>query len=118
MMELLVAVAVFGMVSLAFLSALTTGYRGVMVAQDQTTAESLTRTALEDTRQLGFADISTTTENITTVSPYEVVVHADYVDDDSYTVITGPSNIKLITVTVRHEATDKTIKVTTVTRVQ
>ena len=44
LIELLVAIAIFGVVSVAFLSALVAGYHGVIVAHDQTMAESLTRT--------------------------------------------------------------------------
>ncbi len=51
MIELLVSIAIFGVVSVTFLGALVAGYRGIIIAHDQTMAESLTRTAMEESHQ-------------------------------------------------------------------
>lgn len=120
LIELLVSIAIFGVISVGFLSALVAGYHGVIVAHDVTTAESLTRTALEDIRVASYP-METGVDNVTTVSRYDVVVRADYVDTDlenEYQVVSYPSGIQMITVTVRHHESGRTIKVTNTIKVQ
>ncbi len=54
LIELLVSIAIFGVISVGFLSALVAGYHGVIVAHDQTMAQSLTRTTLENVRRAAY----------------------------------------------------------------
>jgi prepilin-type N-terminal cleavage/methylation domain-containing protein len=54
LVEILVAIAILGVVVVAFLSALTTAYGAVVVADRHTKAESLTRTAFEYMRNLPY----------------------------------------------------------------
>ena len=65
LIELLISIAIFGVISVGFLSALVAGYHGVIVAHDQTMAESLTRTAFENVRAANFP-IDTAADNVTT----------------------------------------------------
>jgi len=56
LVEILVAIAILGVVAVAFLSALTTAYGAVIVADRHTKAESLTRTAFEYMRNASYDD--------------------------------------------------------------
>ena len=58
LIEILVAIAILGVVAVSFLSALTTAYGAVIVAERHTRAESLTRTAFEYMRTLEYDDAS------------------------------------------------------------
>ena len=122
LIELLVSIAIFGVISVGFLSALVAGYHGVIVAHDQTTAESLTRTALENIGRTPFADISTTSDNVTVTSKFRVEIHADYIDAEDVDTMTyedqdDPSAVKMITVTVKYDESGRTILVTRNTKV-
>ena len=54
LIEVLVAITILGVVAVGFLSALTTAYGAVIVADRHTKAESLTRTAFEFMRNLPY----------------------------------------------------------------
>jgi type II secretory pathway pseudopilin PulG len=108
LIELLVSIAIFGVISVGFLSALVTGYHGVIVAHDQTMAENLIRTTFEDISIMSFDAMPIGTDNVTQISKYDVVVHADYVTD-SYEVTSDPTYIQMITVTVRHHKSGRPI---------
>jgi prepilin-type N-terminal cleavage/methylation domain-containing protein len=54
LIEILAAIAILGVVAVAFLSALTAAYGAVIVADRHTRAESLTRTAFEYMRNLPY----------------------------------------------------------------
>jgi len=59
LIEVLVALAILGVVIVAFLTALTTGYLTVVVADKDTRAESLTRTEFEIIRNTPYSsDVS------------------------------------------------------------
>jgi prepilin-type N-terminal cleavage/methylation domain-containing protein len=107
LIEVLVGMAIFGVISVGFLSALVAGYHGVIVAHDQTMAESLTRTTLENVRNAPFP----ITDYQVTVSRYDVAVHADNITED-YTVVDAPSSLQMITVTVSHHESGRTMLVT------
>ena len=55
LIEILVAIAILGVVAVTFLSALTAAYGAVIVADRHTKAESLTRTAFEYMRNLPYS---------------------------------------------------------------
>ena len=55
LIEVLVALAILGVVIVAFLTALTTGYLTVVVADEDTRAESLTRTEFERIRNTPYS---------------------------------------------------------------
>ena len=116
LIEVLVSIAIFGVISVGFLSALVAGYHGVVVAHDVTMAESLTRTTFENVRNAPFP-IATGSDNVTTTSHYDVVVHADNINSD-YEIVSDPSDLQMISVTVRYHATGRTILNSQVTKVR
>jgi prepilin-type N-terminal cleavage/methylation domain-containing protein len=116
LIEVLISIAIFGVISVGFLSALVAGYHGVVVAHDQTMAQSLTRTTLENIRIAPFP-IATGSDNVTTTSHYDVVVHADYITDN-YTVVSDPTYLQMISVTIRYHASGRTILNTQMSKVQ
>jgi prepilin-type N-terminal cleavage/methylation domain-containing protein len=113
LIEVLISIAIFGVISVAFLSALVAGYHGVVVAHDQTMAQSLTRTALENVRGAPYP-FKTGSDNTSQTGKYDVVIHADNITTSTsttpYVVLpSSPSNVQLITVTVRNHNTLRTI---------
>jgi prepilin-type N-terminal cleavage/methylation domain-containing protein len=112
LIELLVAIAILGVVSVGFLSALVTGYHGVVVIHDRTTAESLTRTAFEKMRVAPFPYGDSTTP----AGKFDVVVDGVFVTTGYEEV--SSSDIQLITVTIRRHADGTVVLVTETTKVQ
>jgi prepilin-type N-terminal cleavage/methylation domain-containing protein len=110
LIEVLISIAIFGVISVGFLSALVAGYHGVVVAHDQTMAQSLTRTKFEDIRIAEFP-IDTGSDTVTTTSHYDVVVHAVNITKE-WVETTDPSDLQMITVTIRYHASGRTIWVT------
>ncbi len=107
LIEVLMSIAIFGVISVAFLSALVTGYHGIVVAHDQTMAQSLTRTKFEDIRVAPFP-IATGSDNVTTATKFDVVVHAVNITKE-YVETTDPSDLQMITVTIRYHDSGRTI---------
>ena len=107
LIEVLMSIAIFGVISVGFLSALVTGYHGIVVAHDQTMAQSLTRTTFENIRVAPFP-IDTGSDNVTTTTKFDVVVHAVNITKE-YVETTDPSNLQMITVTIRYHASGATI---------
>jgi prepilin-type N-terminal cleavage/methylation domain-containing protein len=107
LIEVLISMAIFGVISVGFLSALVAGYHGVIVAHDQTMAQNLTRTTLENVRTAAYPIV----DHDTAASKYDVAVGAEYIDQD-YEVVTGPTDIQMITVTVKYHESGKAILVT------
>jgi prepilin-type N-terminal cleavage/methylation domain-containing protein len=54
LVEVVVAVAIVGVIAVAFLSALTSGYLALALADENTVAESLTRTEFERIREAAY----------------------------------------------------------------
>jgi prepilin-type N-terminal cleavage/methylation domain-containing protein len=115
LIEVLVSLAIFGVISVGFLSALVAGYHGVIVAHDVTMAESLTRTTLENVRNAEYPVV----DYQTTTSRYDVFVHAENITDlDTYAVVNAPSDFQMITVTVAHHDSGTTILDSWMTKVR
>ena len=58
LMEVLIALAILGVVVVAFLSALATGSQAIIVADERTTAESLARSELEYVKNSAYDKIN------------------------------------------------------------
>ena len=115
LIELLISIAIFGVISVSFLSALITGYHGVIVAHDQTMAESLTRTTFEDVSDADFPVASYQK----TVLKYDVIVQVENITDlDTYQVVEAPSDFQMITVTIRHHVDNVTLLNSWMTKVR
>lgn len=107
LVELLVAIAISGVIMVGFMSALATGYHGTRVADDLTLAQNLTRTTFEDVRVAAYpvADYETTS------SQYDVDVGAQYIDED-YVVSEDPTDVQMVTVTIKYHVNGETVLVT------
>jgi prepilin-type N-terminal cleavage/methylation domain-containing protein len=58
LIEILIALAILGVVVMAFLSALATGSQAIIIADERTTAESLARSELEYIKNSAYDDIN------------------------------------------------------------
>lgn len=61
LIEVLIALAILGIVAVAFLSALTTASTALILADERTTAESLTRTQLEYVKSQNYTAVNNVT---------------------------------------------------------
>jgi type II secretory pathway pseudopilin PulG len=94
LIEVIVAVAIIGVVAVAFLSALTSGYMALVLADENTVAESLTRTEFERIRQSAYPVTGYQRDNA--LPGYDLTI-------DVADVNGGDSPIQSITVEVRHD---------------
>jgi len=103
--ETLVALAILGAITVAFLSGLTTASRATFIADEQTTAESLARGQMEWVKHASYE------EDATQYPPASIPSGGDYVN---YSVVITAEplhdpddGIQKITVAIKHS--DKTI---------
>lgn len=97
--EVLVAVAILGVVAVAFLSAMVTAYHGVIMADQKTMAESLTRTELERVRNTSYP----IGDSSRSAAGYDVAVDAEYIDPATYEGTVDPLGMQRITITVSRQ---------------
>ncbi|MBM4445351.1 MAG: type II secretion system protein [Chloroflexi bacterium] len=97
--EVLVAMAILGVVAVAFLSAMVTAYHGVIMADQKTMAESLTRTEIERVRDGGYP----VGDSSRSAAGYDVAVDAEYIDPATYGGTVDPLGMQRITITVSHQ---------------
>lgn len=126
LMEVALAIALLGVVAVAYLGALATGSKAIMIADERATAESLARTQIEYVRgqEYSLADWNytvTSTQRSSTDPPgaewwdYDPppLLSGDY---DNYTVIVNveplsgaiDNGIQVITVTIQHTVSGET----------
>ena len=100
LLETLVALALLGSVGIAFLSGLATTSRAAIIADEQTTAESLARSQLEWAKKVTYTD------NATEYSPAQIPAGTDYLNYSATITAEQLHNpddgIQKITVTVKH----------------
>lgn len=131
LMEVALAMALLGVVAVAFLNALATGSRAIMIADERATSESLARTQIEYVRSQEYssAEWNYTVTSLGLSSTDEPT--ADWWDDDpppllsgdydGYTIIvnTVPLNgaiddgIQVIAVTIQHTVSGETKEIFT-----
>jgi len=120
LMEVALAMALLGVVAIAFLGGLATGSRAIMIADERATAESLARAQMEYVRSQEYSiaewNYTITSSQLSSTDPPTAdwwtndpppLLSSDY---DGYTVIvsTVPLNgalddgIQVITVTIQH----------------
>jgi len=120
LIEVVMAIAVLGIVAVAYLGALATGSKAIMIADERATAESLARTQMEYVRSQDYSsadwDYTVTSTQLSSTDPPTAswwnndpppLLSDDY---DNYTVIvnTEPlsgvvdNGIQVITVTIQH----------------
>jgi len=79
LMEVALAIALLGVVAVAFLNALATGSRAIMIADERATSESLARAQMEYVRQQAYIDYSQNPHGVY----YTISAPADYIVDFS-----------------------------------
>jgi len=120
LIEVLIAIALLGMIAVPFLTALSTSSRGIIIADEKTTAESLVRSEMEYVKNspynsTGFSyEIPATANNTPPWDPsrtalddryagYSVNVTGVPIDPDTGEALSsGDKNIQNITVEVYH----------------
>jgi len=108
LIELLVALAILGIIAVAFLSALTTGYRGLLLAHEMTMAESLVRTELERIRDAPYPIAG----EVKSHRGYDISITTSYVEPTpdprdpvatTYVPSSAPTGMQNITVSITHQ---------------
>ena len=105
LIEVLIAVAILGLVAVAFLSALATASTAIIIADERTTAESLARSQMEYIKTLDYEP---------DVTEYPAAPIPDEYEDEGYsaTIVVEPlpdpndgtlDGIQKIIVTVNHK---------------
>lgn len=113
LMEIALAMALLGIVAVAYLGAMATGSRAIIIADERATAESLARTQMEYVRQQDYIDYSQDPHDdystISTPAFYIVDLSAVPFDpdtglpyDQSGGVFDQDDGIQSITVTINH----------------
>jgi len=131
LIEVVMAIAVLGIVAVAYLGALATGSKAIMIADERATAESLARTQMEYVRSQDYSsadwDYTVTSTQLSSTDPPTAswwnndpppLLSDDY---DNYTVIvnTEPlsgvvdNGIQVITVTIQHTLSGETKEIFT-----
>ena len=117
LIEVLIAIAILGIIAVPFLTALSTSSRALIIADERTTAESLVRSEIEYVRSQDYCNASWSYNVTSTVSTplsgllcWSVESHAlpDNCKDYSLTVNASPIDdddvgIQNITVTVERD---------------
>jgi prepilin-type N-terminal cleavage/methylation domain-containing protein len=100
LVEVLIAVAILGVVGVAFLTSLVVAYGAATLNDQKTTAESLSRAELERIRYSGYDAV---VDNTTVKLGYDVIVDAEYIDPATYLPTGSPLGMKKVTVTVSRQ---------------
>ena len=105
LIELLMALAIMALAGVAFLAALTTASRGIMVSQNHVTLESLAKSQIDYVKSQPYDDVNdppqylTQTENIP--SGYNIALLTTRLDPKN-DGIDNVDGLQQITVTVNH----------------
>ena len=95
LLETLVALAVLGLIAVAFLSGLATASKATLVADERATAESLARSQMEYVKSYTYDSEATTYPIVDTPEGYTVSIEVSSIPDTD-------TDIQKITVTVNH----------------
>jgi hypothetical protein len=108
LVEALVALAILGIVMVAFLTSLTTTSVAIILADEKTTAESLTRTEIESIKDSPYPAISYQK----TIDSYVLDVDAEFISPLTH-LPSGSSDFGIQSITIVVEHQDKTVLTTT-----
>jgi len=107
LIEVLVALAILGLVAAAFLSGLATASRALIIADERTTAESLARSQMENVKNQPYDDINIPPQyeidpDLDIPPGYDIEITAERLDPEG----DGTANddgLQKITVLVKHD---------------
>ena len=106
LIEVLIALAILGIVAVTFLIALTTSSTAVIIADERTTAESLARSELEYVKNSPYNPSYPPTYSIDptiNITGYLPVITAMSLDPVTYSEATVDTGLQKITVDVYHQ---------------
>jgi hypothetical protein len=109
MIEVLIALAILGIVAVAFLTALTTTSVALIVADQKTTAESLARSELEF---IATSEYPVPPESVTYVDNYTLKVYAVFIDPLTHQPVDPPGDLGMQEITVEVYQEDKLVLTT------
>jgi len=100
--EVVVAVAILGVIGVVLISAIDTNYRSVAVLDQRTTGMNLAITHVEFIREAEFAqDYSSVVTSIVLPSQYESNIHLEYSDNgDDWTEASANKTLQRIIVSI------------------
>ena len=99
LIEALIALAILGIVAVAFLTALTTSSVAMVLAEQKTMAESLTRTEFEKVKDGQYPATSYTTAT----DGYDIQVDAEFIDPVDHSATITDKGLQLITIEIQHQ---------------
>jgi prepilin-type N-terminal cleavage/methylation domain-containing protein len=108
LIEVMLAIALLGIIAVAFLGALATGSKAIIIADERATAESLARSQMEYVKNQPYILGATEYDidpNLTLPDGYAVEIMAEPIDPVTGEALVNPSDdkgIQKITITVEH----------------
>ena len=122
LIEVIIALALLGIIAVAFLTALSTASKALFIADERTTAESLARSQMEYVKSQGYIDYSADPHGVYdeitpsdsnysidfTAVPFDPITGVPYTPDEEG-IFNGDEGIQKITVTIEHPDGDEVI---------